>query len=332
MITDVHSHFIPPSLVAAADSGASVMGVTMSRDEEGALVGHGPEGVFDLPSWSGNRDSLATRLATLDALGLDRQVLSIAPRLHRYGVDPVHAVAFARQMNDELVELTSSSGGRLLGLLHLPLQDPAASIAELERMEGATGIVGAAIGSNVNGAPLDTPALMPVLQAAEAFDALMFVHPANRPADPRMRRYHLKNLVGNPLETTLAIAALIFGGVIDKVDRLKFCFAHAGGYAVLGAGRFDAGYLAREDVRQDIATLPSDYLKHFTYDCITFSDTALRHLIDVVGASQVMLGSDYPADMGTPDPVGSIRKSQTISEEDREAILGGNFERLTGGR
>jgi aminocarboxymuconate-semialdehyde decarboxylase len=328
MFTDIHAHFIPTSLVEAAESGRPLLGVTMSRTETGALIGHGPGGVFDLPEWTASNDTLDMRLATLDRLGLDRQVLAVAPRLHRYGEDAGHAVAFARLMNDDLADWTAASDGRLCGLVHLPLQDPAASVAELERMSGKPGIVGAAVGTNVNGAAWDLPALFPVLQAAQDLDLLLFVHPANRPADPRMKNYHLKNLVGNPLETTLAIAALVFGGVVDRVDRLKFCFAHAGGYAVLGGGRFDAGYDARADVRANIARLPSDYLRHFHYDSITFSDLALRHLVDAVGATQVMLGSDYPADMGTPDPVGSIRDCKALTNAERSLILGDNFDRI----
>jgi aminocarboxymuconate-semialdehyde decarboxylase len=332
MIIDFHSHFIPDSLVRSAASGAPVHGVSMSRTGKGGLIGSGPGGEFDLPDWTSEPESLEQRLARLDALGLDAQVLSVAPRLFRYAVDAGHAVAFARQMNDDLAAWTAASGGRLLGLIHLPLQDPAASVTELERMADRPGIIGAAVGTNVAGAAWDTPALFPVLRAVQELDLILFFHPCNRPADPRMKKYHLKNLVGNPLETTLAIASLIFGGVLDRLDKPKFCFAHAGGFAVLGAGRLDAGYRAREDARQDAAALPSDYLRSLYFDSITFSEVALRHVVDVVSPSQVLLGSDYPADMGTPDPVGFVRSCALLSETDRQAILGGNLERIAGPR
>ena len=326
----MHSHFVPASALRAADHGADWHGVRMFRSTTGALMGHAEGADFDLPEWTANRESVEDRLAQLDALRLDAQVLSIAPRLQRYGADAHAAVRLARDMNDDLVEMIAAAPGRLRGLVHLPLQDAAAAVAELERMAGRPGILGAAVGSNVQGAPWDTPALFPVLQAVQDLNLMLFVHPANRPKDARMRKFHLNNLVGNPLETTLAIAAMIFGGVLDRLPDIRICFAHAGGFAVLGSGRFDAGYRARPDVRANAAALPSDYLRRLYYDSITFSERALRHLIDAVGASQVLLGSDYPADMGTSDPVGFVEGCPSLSAAEKRAILGDNLERISG--
>lgn len=330
MRIDFHSHFIPRTVVEAADTGADWHGVRMSRTETGELVGHFDGRPFDLPGWTAVRESVAQRLAQMDAMRLDKQVLSIAPRLQRYYAEPRSSIACARSMNDDLVETIAAAPDRLLGLVHLPLQDVAAAAAEVERSAGRPGIVGFGVGSNVNGAPWDSPALFPVLRAVADSGLVMFVHPADRPKDPRMGRFHLNNLVGNPLETTLAIAAFIFGGVLDRLPSIKLCFAHAGGYAVLGSGRFDAGYEARADVRSGSAQLPSDYLGKLYYDSITFSDIALKHLVDVVGASQVLLGSDYPADMGTLDPVGFVEQSRLLGDADKRKILGENAQQLVG--
>jgi len=259
---------------------------------------------------------------------LDMQVLSIAPRFHRYGADERTSVALARDMNNDLAELISSAPSRLAGLIHLPLQDPRASVAEIERMAGVPGILGAAVGTNVDGKPWDATDLFPVLEAAQDSGIFVFFHPANRPKDSRMDRFHLKNLVGNPLETTLAIATLIFGGVLDRLPDAKFCFAHAGGYGVLGIGRFDQGYHERADTREIVAGLPSEYLKRLYFDSITFSELALRHIVDVVGVSQIVLGSDCPADMGTTDPVGFIEACSSLDKKEKQAILGGNLEGL----
>jgi aminocarboxymuconate-semialdehyde decarboxylase len=330
MNIDFHSHFVPESVIRAADTGADWHGVRMSRTETGALIGSFAGVEFDLPDWTANSESVEARLVRMDAMRLDAQVLSIAPRLYRYSAEPVSSVAIAKAMNDDLVDKIAMAPGRFRGLVHLPLQDPAASVAELERSAGRPGIIGAAVGTNVNGAPWDSAHLLPVLQAAQDLGVIVFVHPASRPKDPRTSRFHLKNLVGNPLETTLAIAAMIFGGVLDRLPDIKLCFAHAGGYAVLGAGRFDAGYEARPDVRLEAASLPSDYLARLHYDSITFSEVALRHVIDVVGSSQILLGSDYPADMGTTDPVGFIEGCSSLTGGEKSAILGGNLERLIG--
>ena len=302
----------------------------MSRSASGALVGEAGGVPFDLPDWTAKIETVESRLAELDAMRLDAQVLSIAPRFQRYGADPVASVALARDMNDDLVAWISAAPKRLRGLIHLPLQDPSAAVAELERMAGRPGIIGAAVGTNVKGAGWDSPELFPVLEAAEQLGLFIFFHPANRPKDDRMRRYHLKNLVGNPLETTLAIAALIFSGVLDRLPTIKLCFAHAGGFAVLGVGRFDYGYQVRDDTRETAAALPSDYLKRLYFDSITFSERGLRHVVDVVGASQVLLGSDHPADMGTTDPVGFIESCASLNEQEKRAILGGNLEGLIG--
>jgi aminocarboxymuconate-semialdehyde decarboxylase len=330
MNIDFHGHFVPASAVQAAASGKDWHGVRMSRTADGILFGEAGGKEFDLPDWTARRESVEDRLADLDSMRLDMQVLSIAPRLQRYGAERAQAIALARDMNDDLVELIAAAPDRLGGLIHLPLQDPSASVAELERMAGRGGIIGAAVGTNVNGAPWDSPELFPVLEAAEGLGLFMFFHPANRPKDERMRRYHLKNLVGNPLETTLAITALIFSGVLDRLPAARMCFAHAGGFAVLGAGRFDYGYQVRDDTRETAASLPSDYLKRLYYDSITFSERALRHIVDAVGVSQILLGSDHPADMGTTDPVGFIEGCSSLDETEKRAILGGNLEGLIG--
>jgi aminocarboxymuconate-semialdehyde decarboxylase len=328
MKIDLHSHFIPDPLIRAADTGTDWHGITMSRSETGALVGHFGGEEFDLPEWTAIRESVEDRLARMDALRLDMQVLSIAPRLQRYNAEPASSIAIAREMNDDLVARIGAAPRRFRGLIHLPLQDPAAAVAELKRMAGRPGIIGASVGSNVNGAPWDSPELFPVLRTLQDLGLLMLVHPANRPADPRMRRFHLKNLVGNPLETTLAIAALIFSGTLDRLPHIKLCFAHAGGFAAFGIGRFDAGYEARADVRKNASLLPSKYLARLYFDSITFSERALRHLIDVAGVSQILLGSDYPADMGSTDPVGFIEGCVSLDAHEKKAILGGNLERL----
>lgn len=330
MNIDFHGHFIPLRLVNAAATGKEFRGIRMARTETGALIGEAEGESFDLPEWTMKAETPETRIAELDAMRLDAQVLSIAPRLQRYSAEPAAAVTIAREMNDDLVEWIAAAPKRFRGLAHLPLQDPAASVSEVERLAGKKGILGFGVGTNVNGKAWDSPEFFPVLEAAQANDMMVFFHPANRPKDDRMRRYHLKNLVGNPLETTLAIAALIFSGTLDRLPTVKMSFAHAGGFAVLGSGRFDYGHQVREDAKEGSMNLPSDGLRRLYYDSITFSERALRHVVDVVGISQVLLGSDHPADMGTTDPVGFIEGCTALDEQEKAAILGGNLEALIG--
>lgn len=264
----------------------------------------------------------------MDALRVTRHILSVAPSLFRYELDPSTASAMAADMNDDLAEIAQSMPTRFAALAHLPLQDPDAAIRELERTAAQPGMVGVAAGTHVNGADWDAHELFPILEAIESSGQILFLHPANRRPEPRMQRYHLKNLIGNPLETTFAVASFIFGGVVDRLPELKVCFAHGGGFATLGIGRFDHGHEVRAEARAGAASLPSEYLRRLYFDSITHSERTLRYLVDLVGPSQVVMGSDYPADMGVADPVGFIDGCASLSEGERLGILEDNFDRL----
>ena len=235
-------------------------------------------------------------------------------------------------VNDEMAEVVRSRPSRFAAFAYLPLQDPVASAQELRRCVQDLGHVGAIVGTNVNGRHWDDPALAPVLEAAEELQALVFVHPTRIRGADFLGRYHLRNLVGNPLETTLAFSSLVFGGLLDRFPRLRVCLAHGGGYACLGIGRLDHGYSVRPESSPsrpgEAAEPPSSYLRRIYVDSLVHSDETLALILDRVGADRVFLGTDYPADMGQPDPVAWVRACNTISEEDKQAILGGNFLRL----
>jgi aminocarboxymuconate-semialdehyde decarboxylase len=328
LASDIHAHIIPRPIVAAAASGRSWHGISFEHSADGSLEGQGPRGAFDLPGWSGNGETIEERLERMDALRVAHHVLSVTPSLFRYELDPPMASAMAAGMNDDLAEIAQSTPTRFSALAHLPLQDPGAALRELERTAAQPGMVGVSAGTHVNGADWDAPELFPILEAIESSGQLLFLHPANRRPDPRMQRYHLKNLIGNPLETTFAVASFIFGGVIDRLPGLKVCFAHGGGFAPLGIGRFDHGYGVRAEASAGASDLPSDYLRRLYFDSITHNERTLRFLVDLVGPSQVVMGSDYPADMGVADPVGFIDGCASLSEEERLGILEGNLDRL----
>jgi aminocarboxymuconate-semialdehyde decarboxylase len=158
---------------------------------------------------------------------------------------------------------------------------------------------------------------------------VLYFHPARGRADGFLTRYHFANLIGNPLETAVALGCLIFGGVFDRLPGLKTCFAHAGGYGVLGIGRLDHGHEVRPEAT-GIAALPSDYVRACWFDTITHSERALRYILDVAGPDRVVLGSDYPADMGEPRPVDFIDACTSLSTAEKAAILGGTATRLFG--
>jgi len=321
---DVHAHFVPPSLAVAAANGNRWQGFDVGFTPRGSI--HVDDGTrsYTLPQWS-STDSIEHRLQRMDAAGVDVQALSVTWRLYMYDAPSAKAIDNAARINADLAAIVSEHPDRFWGLVQLPLQDPAASIRELERWMSVDGFVGAAVGTDVDGVEWDDPSLLGVLEAAESLGALVFFHPADRRPDPRLARFHLRNLIGNPLETTIAIAALVFGGALDRLPNARFCFAHAGGFAALGVGRFDHGYRVRPEAREFAQLVPSEYLRRLYFDSITHSDLALRHLVDLVGADRVVMGSDDPADMGPSNPVAFVEGCSSLTCEERRLIEGDNL-------
>jgi aminocarboxymuconate-semialdehyde decarboxylase len=263
----------------------------------------------------------------MDALGVDVHLLSLTPTMHWYDLSATDGISLATETNDDIAEMVGGHPTRFSGLAFLPLQDPAAAVTELERCVRDLGFVGAQVGTNVNGEDWDSPALYPILEAADQLGAMLFVHPTRGRGDAFLRKYHLVNLIGNPLETTVAIASLIFGGVLDRLPSLKLCFAHGGGYGCVGIGRMDHGRQVRADAG-GAEQLPSEYLKSLFFDSLVHSHLTLDHVISLAGIDQVVLGSDYPADMGQPNPVEFITSHPGLSAEDKAKVLGGNAARL----
>lgn len=268
-----------------------------------------------------------TRLAWMDGIGLDVQVLSLAPPLMGYDLPGPDAVALSREVNDELAEVAAAHPDRFRALATLPMSDVDAALAELERAMGLAGVVGVQLGTNVMGVSWDAAHLQPVLATAEALDALVLLHPVDVRAGASLSRYHLNNLIGNPLETTEAAAALVFGGVLDRLPALRVCLCHGGGYLALAAGRFDRGWSVRSEARRHTGAPPRDYIRRFLVDDLLHSPAALRYVVDVLGADRVVLGTDHPADMGSEDPVGEVERNTLLTAQERAAVLGGNLER-----
>ena len=235
----------------------------------------------------------------------------------------------ARMVNDETAAIVAEHPDRFAGLAFLPLQDADASVRELERGMRELGLIGAAVSTHVDGEDWDSERLFPVLQAANDLGALVFVHPASVRARGILPNYHLVNMIGNPLETTIAIGSIVFGGVLDRLDSLRLVFAHGGGYAAFAAGRFDHGATVRPESKGTLLP-PADYLRRLYFDDLTHSALALRYLVDLVGIDQVVLGSDFPADMGYVDPVGWLETAPLLDAAEKAQILGGNLERLLG--
>ena len=326
---DVHAHYLPRPLVAAAERGTTKHGISFSQGDHGALMYSCNGRSYDL-SWPDPKETPEARIAKMDAARVDVQLVSMAPNMHAYDLADADATTFALEANDDLTELVEAHPSRFRGLAYLPLQDPRKAVAELERVMDGDAFVGAMVSTNVNGGLWDDPKLFPVLAAAEELDALVFGHPARPRSGDLFPRYHLGNVIGLPVETTTMVASLLFGGVLDRLPNLKICLAHGGGYSCFAIGRFNHA----ANVRHDAVTAapPSDYLRRFHYDTLTHSEPALRYVIDTVGPDRVVLGTDFPADMGVTSPVAWLEGLTSLGAEERRLILGENLRELLGAR
>lgn len=321
-VIDVHAHLLPRSAIAAAENGSGWFGSEIETDQLGRpviITGERREGM----GGKAHYESMERRVERMDEMGVDMQVLSLNPIFFRHYLDVENGVAASRSVNDEIAGFIRQWPTRFAGYGSLPMQDPNQAIAELERVMQIDGMIGACVGTHVDGANWDEAQLFPVLEAAERLGALMFFHPSDRRLEKHLPRYHLHNSIANPTETTIAIASLIFGGVLDRLPDLKMLFAHGGGYVCWACARFDHGVKVRPEAQGHAAMFPSEYLSRMWYDSLVHGYDNLRYLVDLVGSDKVMLGTDFPADMGQPDPVTWIDGSD-LDERERTAVLGGN--------
>lgn len=276
----------------------------------GRVSGPLPVGMFDL----------SVRLADMDAVGVDVQVLSPNPPQFGYGLGEAQSVLHAEVVNDATIATAGEVPDRFLALLTLPLPYVDAALAELERCGDDTSVRGVEVGANVKGENLDAPEFEPLWDELERRRMFVLVHSA--PADaPAYRRHFLRNLVGNPADSTLAIASLIFGGVAQRHPDLVFCFVHGGGFAPYQIGRWDRGWALRADLRREATVAPSSYLRQFYFDTLTHDTDSLRFLGNRVGWDRVVLGSDYCFDMASDDPVSDVRQLG-LAADDESAVLG----------
>ena len=259
------------------------------------------------------------------------QVLSTVPVMFSYWAKAPDALDLSRRLNDHVAEMVRSHPRRFAGLGTIPLQDPDLAVGELERCVDELGLAGVQIGSHVNEWDLDREELFPVFERAAELGAAVFVHPWDMLAAERMQRYWLSWLVGMPTETTLAICALIFGGVLARLPKLRVGFAHGGGSFPGTLGRIEHGYNVRPDLfPTPQGQPPSRYLRRIYYDSLVHDAAALRFLIDQVSIERIALGSDYPFPLGEHRPGSLIESLEELSGSQRARLLGGTALELLG--
>ncbi len=328
MNIDIHAHFVPADSLKVASEIGKRHGMKLGKNERGReIVTRDDKPLLTQPK--AEFSDLDLRLSIMDSQGVDMQALSPASTYFFYWMAAEESLAYAQWLNDRLAEAVARYPQRLVALGSVPMQDSAKAVVELERAVTKLGLRGVEIASNINGRYFDDPAFNPFWQAAQALDALIFVHPNQVVGADRMKEFNLANLIGNPTDTSLAIAKLIFSGVLERYPRLKLLLAHAGGFLPYTWGRLDRGYRIQDSATAKIPKAPGEYLKLLNFDTITHSTMALEYLVANFGADHVVLGSDYPYDMGDPEPVASLRATR-IDGASLEQIASANACKLLG--
>ncbi len=323
LVIDIHCHLGVP----AADA--------LIR---GAMPGLSPAMPFSSPATDAvNRQMFADigpalngvtqRLADMDRLGIDVQALSPSPGQYFYFVDPDLGRQSSQIINNGIAEAVTTDPGRFVGLGTVPLQQPELAVIEMKRCVRELGLRGIEISSNVNGRELAAPEFRPFFAAAEELGVLIFLHPLGFTHGQRLSEHYLNNIIGNPIEATIALSHLIFEGVLDQYPGLKLCVAHGGGYLPGYWGRMDHAFRARADCRQHINREPSSYLRQVWLDTLVFDQDQLDSLLRTHGPDKLCLGTDYPFDMAEPNP---LQFHERLEGEVRAKILGLNAAQLLG--
>jgi len=269
---------------------------------------------------------VAVRLAAMDAMGVDIQAVSTSPTQYYYWADPDLARNIARAANEHIAQVCASHPDRFVGLAAVTLQHPELAAQQLVYAIKELGMRGCQISTRIGETELADPSHDVFWRQAEELGAVVFVHPLGCTLAERVRPYYLTNIIGQPIETTIALSHLIFGGTLDRHPGLKICAAHGGGYLPSYIGRSDHGYRVRPESRT-MEKPPSEYLKQIWFDSLVYTPGGLEHLVREVGASQVVIGTDYPFDMGVERPLEQI-DATNLSEADRERVRGANAMQL----
>ncbi|HKT03276.1 MAG TPA: amidohydrolase family protein [Rugosimonospora sp.] len=324
---DVHAHLAVPAAEALVAGGDG-----LAAEQAAERAGHSARSLevnrAQLDRLLPRLTDVDTRLSDMDTMGIDVQVVGPMP-MHHYWAAPGLAVEFTRATNEAVAAHCAKAPGRLAGIGTLPLGHPELAVAELHHAVTRLGLRGVSISTTVDGRELDDPAHEPVWAALEQLGVFAFIHPWGCSLGARLADHYLGNTVGQPVETTVALSRLIFSGVLDRYPRLRLCAAHGGGYLPTYAGRADHAWQHRPDAR-GCAEPPSAYLRRIWFDSLVFTPLGLAHLVAAAGAGQVVLGTDYPFDMGVTDPITRL-SAAPLDSTARTAIRGGNATRLLGG-
>ena len=271
--------------------------------------------------------SVEQRLADMDKMGIDVQAISTSPSQYFYRIEPDLGRQTSRSINENLASIVADHPDRFVALGTVPMQESELAVAELEYCMKELGFRGLEIGTNVRKVELSDTRFETFWKRAEALGAVVFLHPSGFTDTSRFKEHFLTNVIGNPLDTTLALSHIVFGGVLERYPKLKIVAAHGGGYLGHYPARMDHAYRVRPECHDHIKRPPSYYMKKVYYDTMVFGETQLEHLVNLWGAEHVVIGTDYPYDMGYYKPVDFVQGAK-LTRAQKDAIIGGNAARL----
>ena len=325
---DIHSHVAVPAAAAFVKPHLDLSTVPLAHFAAPETKAVNEKQEIDLRARITGHD---VRLGDLDAMGLDMQLIMPPPPQCYYTVPLDIAVKAAQILNDGLAEYVAAKPDRFVALGTVPMPDGNEAAAELERGMKKLGFKGAQILTNVAGRELSDPAFEPFWKKAEELGALIVIHPNGFTEAKRLQRFYFNNVIGNPLETTIALHYLIFDGVLERYPNLKILAVHGGGYLGAYQGRIDhMSGAARSDGHADLPHPPTTYLKKIYVDNVVFTPHQLAALVDFFGVDHVVMGTDYPFDMADYDPLAHLASTPGLDASAVAAIAGGNAKRLLG--
>jgi aminocarboxymuconate-semialdehyde decarboxylase len=313
---DLHSHVIPPTIVEAMKRDPQRFGMKVEeRDGKIFFERRGQVSAMEPEFFSAE-----AKVAAMDRMKIDVSALSVAPPTYFYALPPDAGLAASKLSNDGIAQMVAKYPDRLRGMATLPMQDPDAAIVELERVVKEYKFKAVEIGTSVEGEQLAHPKFRKLLKTIEQLGCFIFTHPYACSAKGGMDGFELFNLIGYPLDSTIMIAHLMLTGALDDLKKLKIVVPHGGGYVPYQIGRFEHGHQNRPAASSKTKSSPYEMLKRFYFDALTHDPRSTRHLINMMGADHVVIGTDNPFNMGYEDPLGRLDATPGITAEEREWI------------
>ncbi len=327
LVVDLHCHYLNPEVNAktahlnAAQYDPTVIFANALTNETNKK---------QMATRASKLTGVTERLRDMDRMGIDVQAVCPAPYHFFYFTEPDHGAQLAREVNEGIAKLVADTPDRFVGMGSVPLQDADLAVRELDHAVKTLGLRGVEICTNVTGKNLTDPSLKleKFFARCAELGVLLFMHPLGYTQADRLTNHYFNNVIGNPLDSTVAVSHLIFDGVMARNPKLKVLVAHGGGFIAHYWARMDHAWRARPDTRTVIKRAPSSYLKKFYFDSITHDPVMLQRLIEQYGAEHVVLGTDYPYDMADDHPLDTLAQVKRLSKADRELVAGGNAARL----